>query len=185
MVLRPFTSLSRAALTALLLTSSTAWAQEEEDTRDLREVEEEVNQIKVRVLEAGETLESLKAVPLTSRRGRTLLEVHYLHDLPRDYRVDAVSITFDDMSLVQDTGPWHRGREVDSERLMVPEGLHTLQVSLQLRGPMGDPFTVESAYEIEVEDALTTDVHITAWRQRGFFMQFEYRPRIRWEISTE
>lgn len=167
-----------------------------ERLRELRTVEEAVQDLKQRTFRSKATLQLLRELVIEGSTLGAGVEIWHVDELPRSYIVESVQYYMDGRSIYtwsdESAEPRALG-EVQIRDQTVSPGPHTLQVSLMLRGNGGGVFgyvqkyrfKVQSSHTFEVEDGQLTTLRVVALSEGGVRRSFVDRPTIVYEERAE
>ena len=182
-----------------------AYAQDEPDVptgesggdfnRELRTVEEEVNNLKERVFRSKATLQLLKELVVEGVGSGSRVALWHLNDMGNGYTMESVQYFLDGKNVytkVDPGGQLAAVKEMKVHEQSLPPGTHNLQVKMVLRGNgygvfsylRTYQFNVQSTYSFEVEDGRATVVRVIA-DTRGALKDFVDRPTIRYEERSD
>lgn len=180
-----------------------AWAQEpppadppaSDFSRELRTVEEDVDDLKERVFRSKATLQLLRELVSSSASVGARVAVWHVNELSGAYRMESAQYFLNGKNIfskVDDTGALDEIGELKVHEQALPAGNHDLVVNLTLRGAgyrifsylKGYEFRVSSTYSFKVEDGRLTVVRAVAG-SKGAFRSYEERPRIEFEARAE
>jgi hypothetical protein len=165
-------------------------------SRELGQVEEEVNSLKDQVFRSKATLRLLKELVVDSSISGSRLVLWHQNRLPGVYSVESVQYVLDGRPVYSraDVGPdgLSDAAELKVVDQALPAGPHTLQVNLVLRGNGAKlfsylseyQFNVSSTYSFTVEKGRITVLRVAA-ESRGGLRSFVERPTVRYDEHFE
>lgn len=166
-----------------------------EFNKELRTVEEQVDDLKERVFRSKATLEMLEELVVDGAVGGSRLVLWHVNQLKGGYAIEGVQYFLDGKSVFSrndSSGALHGAREFKVHEQAVTPGEHAIRVVLQLRGQgyrlfsyLRDyNFQVQSSFDFEVEPGTTQVVRATAGT-RGGFRSYDQRPTVRYDLRSE
>jgi hypothetical protein len=186
-----------------LFAAPVAWAQDapppeppsSDLSRELRTVEEDVDDLKERVFRSKATLQLLRELVSSSATVGARVAVWHVNDIGGGYSMESAQYFLNGKNIfskVDQTGALDDIDELKIHEQALPAGNHDLVVNLGLRGAgyrifsylKGYEFRVSSTYSFKVEDGLLTVVRAVA-TSKGAFKSYEERPRIDFESRAE
>lgn len=163
--------------------------------RELRTVEEDVNQLKERVFRSKATLQLLKELVVEGATVGSRVSIWHVNRLGGSYSMEAVKYFLDGKNVftkVDPNGSLDVNRDLKVHEQAVPPGTHNLQVTMVLRGKgyrvfsylRTYQFNLQSAYSFRVEEGRTTLVKVIA-ESKGGLKNFVERPTVRYDEQNE
>ncbi len=164
-------------------------------SRELRTVEEDVDDLKERVFRSKATLQLLRELVSSSATVGARVAVWHVNELGGGYSMESAQYFLNGKNIfskVDSTGALDDTTELKVHEQALPAGNHDLQVNLTLRGAgyrifsylKGYEFRVTSSYEFKVEDGRLTVLRAVA-QSKGAFTSYVDRPRIEFDARTE
>ncbi len=159
--------------------------------RELRTVEEEVNNLKERVFRSKATLQLLKELVVEGASGGSRVVLRHVNELPNNYSIESIQYFLDGKNVYTKVDPGGQLSDVKEMKVHeqgLPPGTHTLQVKMVMRGNGAGVFSylrtyqfnVQSSYSFNVEDGRVTRLSVVAG-SRGGLRNFTDRPAITYE----
>lgn len=163
--------------------------------RELRGVEEDVNNLKERVFRSKATLKLLKELVIDSALTGSRLVLWHVNKLGGGYSMESAQYFLDGKSLfskVDPGGTLDSIREIKVAETSVPPGSHSLQVNLVLRGKgfkifsylRSYQFKVTSSYVFTLEEGKIASIRVIA-DSKGGLRNFVERPTIQYDERSE
>lgn len=163
--------------------------------RELRTVEEDVNELKERVFRSKATLQLLKELVVEGATVGSRVSIWHVNRLGGSYSMEAVKYFLDGKNVftkVDPSGSLDANRELKVHEQAVPPGTHNLQTTMVLRGKgfrifsylRTYQFNVQSSYSFRVEDGRTTLVRVIA-ESKGKLKNFVERPNVRYDEQNQ
>lgn len=205
-------SVFAAFLLALSMVTLPAWSQDEpaegsdsepvetaapegDLNRDLRTVEEEVNNLKERVFRSKATLQLLKELVVEGSSGGSRVAIWHNNEMGGNYTLESVQYFLDGKNVftkVDPGGELAAIKELKIHEQGLSAGTHNLQVKMVLRGNGSGlfsylktyQFNVQSSYAFKVEDGKLSVIKAIA-TTRGGLRTFEERPSVTYEERTD
>lgn len=180
---------------APIVPAATPEEQQVQLSRELRTVEEDVNQLKERVFRSKATLQLLKELVVEGATVGSRVSIWHVNRLGGSYSMEAVKYFLDGKNVftkVDPNGSLDVSRDLKVHEQAVPPGTHNLQVTMVLRGKgyrvfsylRTYQFNLQSAYSFRVEEGRTTVVKVIA-ESRGALKNFVERPTVRYDEQNE
>lgn len=159
--------------------------------RELRSVEEDVNNLKERVFRSKATLALLKELVVEGANAGSKVAIWHLNQLGKAYRMESIQYFLDGKNVftkVDPGGELAAVKEMKVHEQAIPPGTHNLQVKMTLRGAGYGVFSylktyqfrVQSSFSFELEDARLKVIRVIA-DNRGGTRKFVDRPVVRYE----
>jgi hypothetical protein len=163
--------------------------------RELRTVEEEVNNLKERVFRSKATLQLLKELVVEGASGGSRVVLRHVNELGNNYSIESIQYFLDGKNVytkVDPGGQLASVKEMKVHEQGLPPGTHTLQVKIVMRGNGSGVFSylrtyqfnVSSTYSFNVEDGKVTRLSVIAG-SRGGLRNFTDRPAITYEERSD
>lgn len=163
--------------------------------RELRSVEEEVNNLKERVFRSKATLALLKELVVEGATAGSKVMIWHMNDLGKAYSMESVQYFLDGKNVftkVDPGGELAAVKEMKVHEQAVPAGTHNLQVKMTLRGAgygvfsylKSYQFRVQSSFSFEIDDARVKVIRVIAG-SRGGTKNFVDRPVVRYEERAD
>lgn len=167
-----------------------------EFNRDLRTVEQEVNQLKERVFRSKATLQLLRELVIEGASLGSRVVLWHVNKMGPAYSTESIQYFLDGKNVyakLDPTGALDDLREVKVHERQVPPGTHNLQVNMVLRGNGFGVFSylrtysfkVQSSYMFQVEDGRVTIVRVLLDEKGGMARRFVDRPNVSYEERGE
>lgn len=167
-----------------------------EYNRELRTVEQDVNQLKERVFRSKATLQLLKELVLEGATLGSRFVLWHVNKMGPAYTLESVQYFLDGKNVyakMDTSGALNQLREVKLLEQAMPPGTHNLQVNMVLRGNGFGVFSylktysfkVQSSYTFSVEDGKATTVKVVANERGGPWRTFVDRPNVVYEEAAE
>jgi hypothetical protein len=164
--------------------------------RELKAVEEDVNQLKERVFRSKATLQLLKELVIEGATLGSRVEIWHVNKMGPAYTMEEIRYFLDGKNIytkVDPTGALDQIRDAKVHEQAVPPGQHNLQTNLVLRGNgfgifsylKTYAFKVQSSYAFEVEDGRACVVRVLANEKGGVGKSFVDRPNVQYEEKCE
>lgn len=176
-----------------------AWADDgassAEMSKELRTVEQDVDDLKERVFRSKATLQLLKELVSNSATVGARVALWHANELGGGYLLESATYVLDGRTVFTKSDPdggLDEVREIKLHEQALPMGDHTLEVALTLRGKgyrifsylRNYEFRVSNAYTFKVEDGSVTVVRTTV-DSKGALASFVDRPDISFEARVE
>jgi len=163
--------------------------------RELRTVEEDVNNLKERVFRSKATLQLLKELVVEGSNGGSRVTIRHFNEMSSNYTIESIQYFLDGKNVftrVDPGGELSAVKEMKIHEQGLPAGTHSLQVKMVLRGNGQGVFSylrtyqfnVQSSYNFNVEDGQASQLKVIA-NSRGGMRNFVDRPAIRYEERSD
>ncbi len=163
--------------------------------RELRTVEEEVNNLKERVFRSKATLQLLKELVVEGATGGSRVSIRHFNEMSKNYTIESLQYFLDGKNVFTKVDPGGEltfVKEMKIHEQTLPPGPHSLQVRMVLRGNGSGlfsylrtyQFNVQSSYQFEVEEGKVSVLKVLA-DSRGGLRDFTERPTIRYEERSD
>lgn len=163
--------------------------------RELRSVEEDVNNLKERVFRSKATLALLKELVVEGATAGSKVAIWHMNDLGKAYTMESIQYFLDGKNVytkVDPGGELAAVKEMKVHEQAVPPGTHNLQVKMTLRGAgfglfsylKSYQFRVQSSFSFELDDARMKVIRVIA-DSRGGARKFVDRPVVRYEERAD
>ncbi|MEZ4321394.1 MAG: dihydrolipoamide acetyltransferase [Myxococcota bacterium] len=172
-----------------------AGAEQKMLNRELRTVEEDVNNLKERVFRSKATLQLLKELVVEGASGGSRITIRHVNEMGNNYSLESIQYFLDGKNVftkVDPGGQLSAVKEMKIHEQGLPPGTHNLQVKMVLRGNGQGVFSylrtyqfnVQSSYTFKVEGGQAATIKVTA-DSRGGLRNFVDRPSLRYEERSD